>query len=369
MAESVVFLIEPYYGGSHRHFMDGLQSELQADFHLFTLPASKWKWRVRSAPILASRWAAALVAGGVRPDVILCSSMLNLAEFAGLCPEVAGARTIAYFHENQLTYPVREEKERDLHFGLSNVLTALAADTVLFNSEFNRRSFLDAIPWLWARMPDNRPTGVVESVEARSRVLAPPIDYSAFDKPAGTASTDGPVRVLWNHRWEHDKNPDEFFRVLAELAEAGLDFEVVVLGECFAERPPIFDEARRRLGERVVHFGFEPDRRRYAALVGSCDVAVSTAGHEFFGMATLEAAYAGCDLIVPDGLAYRELFPDECRYRSRRGLVRMLRGAIMVGRGRTRGRWREIARAFGWEALRPEYRRLIGAQSKPPVFK
>ena len=22
----------------------------------------------------------------------------------------------------------------------------------------------------------------------------------------------GPLRVLWNHRWEYDKNPDEFFK-------------------------------------------------------------------------------------------------------------------------------------------------------------
>ena len=93
-----MFLIEPYYGGSHRQFMDGLRTHLVAEFHLFTLPASKWKWRVRSAPILAAEWAGALAAGGVGPDVLLASSMLN--ERSGLTrwflPRVMAKMSIAF---------------------------------------------------------------------------------------------------------------------------------------------------------------------------------------------------------------------------------------------------------------------------------
>ncbi len=38
------------------------------------------------------------------------------------------------------------------------------------------------------------------------------------------------LRVCWNHRWEHDKNPKEFFDTLKFLHDKREDFEVVVLG-------------------------------------------------------------------------------------------------------------------------------------------
>ena len=44
------------------------------------------------------------------------------------------------------------------------------------------------------------------------------------------------------------------------------------------------------------------------------DVVVSTADHEFFGIAVCEAVWAGAIPIVPNRLSYVELFPDSPRY-------------------------------------------------------
>ncbi len=44
LGNKIVFL-ESYYGGSHRQMIDLLQEEFGGD--LYTLPPSKWNWRMR----------------------------------------------------------------------------------------------------------------------------------------------------------------------------------------------------------------------------------------------------------------------------------------------------------------------------------
>ena len=46
----------------------------------------------------------------------------------------------------------------------------------------------------------------------------------------------------------------------------------------------IFEEAFTRLGDHVVHWGYQESRQDYLAILRAADVAVSTAEHEFFGV-------------------------------------------------------------------------------------
>ena len=126
-----VLALEPYYGGSHRRFIDGWIARSQHQWDLHTLPARKWKWRMRHSAVTFGAHVEQAAAGGAW-DAVWCSDMLNLAEFRALVPEVVcRLPAIVYFHENQLTYPVRFAKERDYQFGMTNITSALAARQVL----------------------------------------------------------------------------------------------------------------------------------------------------------------------------------------------------------------------------------------------
>ena len=90
----------------------------------------------------------------------------------------------------------------------------------------------------------------------------------------------------------------------------------MVLGQHFRDQPKIFIRARERIADHILHFGYVESREEYAALLRQGDVVVSTARHEFFGIAMLEAVCAGCRPLVPDRLSYRELYPRAYRYQQ-----------------------------------------------------
>lgn len=54
-------------------------------------------------------------------------------------------------------------------------------------------------------------------------------------------------------------------------------------------------------------------------------MAVSTARHETYGVAMLEAAALGCFPLVPNRLVYPELYPTDCLYNTEQQLYKRLR--------------------------------------------
>lgn len=363
-----LLVLEPYFGGSHRAVLECLLPSLGFEYDLLTLPARKWKWRMRGAAItfadearrLDAEWRAAHPCGEAgRPgargrwDLVLASTFVNLAEFLGVSRQaMAGVPSVVYYHENQLVYPNRHEAEWDLQFPLTNITSALAAGECWFNTAWNLEGFVKGVDPFIRQFPDHRPQGLGRRIAAKSRVLHPPFDPAPFD--AAPVARGARIRIVWPHRWEHDKNPEAFFAAVTRLASEGLDFEVAVAGQSFAETREAFERAGEALGGRLVHIGEPGSREDYARLLAGSDVAVSTAQNEFFGLAMLEASYAGCLPLVPDRLAYPEIYPAAMRYGSDDALAARLRDAILhrPAPGQASG----IAEAFTVSRLLPEWR-------------
>ncbi|MBN2315757.1 MAG: DUF3524 domain-containing protein [Sedimentisphaerales bacterium] len=299
-----ILALEPYYGGSHKAFLDGWTARSRHEWTLLHLPAYKWKWRMRHSAVTFSDEVRRLEAKGGSWNVIFCSDILNLAEFLGLAPpSIQQLPAISYFHENQLTYPVRFEEERDYHFVMTNMTTALAASRVWFNSAYHMDSFLGVLTAFLKKMPDYQSLDVVERIRDKAVVYPPGVRAI----PRNVDRKVGSIRILWAARWEHDKNPEDFFEALKILKERDVMFRISVIGEQFCDAPEVFKWARHYFAEHIERWGYQESRIEYEETLSQADVFVSTAHHEFFGMTAVEAILAGAYPLLPKRLAYPEL--------------------------------------------------------------
>jgi len=301
--------LNPFHDGSHKAFMNGWMQNSRHDFHLLTLSGHHWKWRMRhSAVHFAQQLVQKYQPGSNDFKAIICTDMLNLAEFRGLAPEpFRSLPAVVYFHENQLTYPIQDESKRDLHLAFSNFLTACAADQIWFNSDYHRTEFLTALTEWLPKMPDSQLSSEIDELYGKSRVHPPGLELSEVE-PFGPEKT-GPMRIVWVSRWEYDKAPELFFEALFQLQELQVPFKVSVLGESYPAQPSIFAEAHSRLANEIEHWGYLNDYQDYQHTLKQADLVVSTAKHEFYGIAILEAVAAGCRPLVPNALAYPEVLP------------------------------------------------------------
>ncbi|MBA4181306.1 MAG: DUF3524 domain-containing protein [Anaerolinea sp.] len=346
-----VLFIEPFYGGSHKAFADGLVLHSRHEIELLTLPEGEWRRRMRrGAQDLAAK--AGELTGEF--DLVLATDMLDVPTFLALTrPRFERTPLLYYLHENQFTYPRIRGTKLNSWFGQINYLSALAADAVAFNSEYHRQDFLGALRTL-ARQPNN---WLVEEsiglIEAKSRVLPVGVDLAGFDQFEAKRSDAEPPLIVWNHRWEFDKAPEMFARVVERLAAAGCDFRLAILGDPGFNPSPVLPRLAESMPERLVQSGYAPGRARYAELLWESDIVVSTTRHEFFGVGMVEAMYCGCVPCAPNSFTYPGLVPVElhatCLFESEDEFEAKLK-ALLADRPGT-GPLRASAARFDWDVV------------------
>lgn len=314
-----ILLLSAYAASSHRYWRELLVEHLtEFDWTVVELPDRHFYWRVRSnALTYAMEHRKTLL----EPyDLVMATSMVDLCGLRGLLPSISSIPTILYFHENQFAYPVRKPSSNIINSQLVSVYSAMSADRVLFNSEYNMQSFLNGARELFEKMPDGVPANVMGGVESNSRVVPVPIltGLAAHDAGHRAKRTDRALEIVWNHRWEYDKQPEVFFAAMQMLQEHGVEFVLHVMGQSFREVPPCFNQARESLGDRVATWGYQP-RESYLQILRRADFVVSCAAHDFQGLGMLEAISLGCVPVAPARVAYREYIPSSFLYQSEIG--------------------------------------------------
>ena len=362
-----VVIIEPFLTGSHAAWAKEYAEHSRHEVGILGLEGRHWKWRMHGGAVTLARL---FIEGGYEPDLILATDMLDLTVFLALTREMtADTPTALYFHENQINYPWSQKdrdlaKERDVHYGFINFSSALAADAVLFNSGYHRNAFLDALEPFLAGFPDHHETGRVQDIEAKSSVLPLGLDLRRLDRYRNGPSAGQRPLLLWNHRWEYDKNPDEFFRAVIALERQGLDFDLAILGESFDVEPAVFRETARRLGKRVLQIGYVESFAEYASWLFRSDIVPVTSIHDFFGASVVQAIYCNTYPILPRRLAYAEHIPAEYHadhlYDNFGDLVSMLGQKIERIDETREVETSEFVSRYDWSVMAPEYDRVFG---------
>ena len=353
-----ILFLESFYGGSHQDFADGMVERSDFQVELITLPARFWKWRMRGAALSFFKEV---------PDpreyaCVFVSDLMGLADLKALwgnrCPPL-----VLYFHENQLSYPEPAGERLDYHFGFTNITSALAADRVIFNSTFHLETFLGALPGFLRKIPEYKPMWVIDEIRAKSTCIYPGCRFGEDPEALPARTTERPL-VVWNHRWEFDKAPEAFFRVLDAVDDRGIRFDLALLGENFQKVPKPFLAARERYGERIKVYGYVEDRETYYDWLAQGSVVVSTALQENYGISVIEAIRKGCFPLLPRRLSYPEVLPSRFHeaslYENEDELTEKLASVLTGSIPLTRSELSEAMNQYSWGRLGPVYDAFLG---------
>ena len=359
--------MEPYYGGSHKQFLEGLMDHVEAEYVLMQLPARKWKMRMQlSAPWFIKK-INEFSLGKRFFDIVLLSTFVDVAVFKAMACTIPGwnvkAEIMTYFHENQFQYPDSQPKIANHQFTAINFTTALTSDKIGFNSSYNMNGFLDQCDRYLSKATDIDLKGEVERIKQKSCVLFPGIEFSDIDELRRNRKINDIPLIIWNHRWEHDKNPEEFFDVCYRLKEDGVAFHIGVLGQCFNSIPDCFKDAEIKLEENIYHFGYVEEKQDYYRMLLKGDYVVSTALHEFFGISVIEAVRAGCYPVLPDRLSYPELFDKSFLY-GKDQLYHSLKNILLKKPRLSVEHSFQMSERFNWKSLRSSYEQWLNLQKK-----
>ncbi len=370
-----ILLLSAYHAQSHAYWCEWLMQHFpEYDWQLLQLPARYFNWRIRGNSLSWAFEQAERLAEDY--DLLIATSMVDLSSLRGFIPRLAAIPTIVYFHENQFAYPLQDHQlSSAVEPQMVNLYTALCADQLIFNSDYNRRSFLMGVRQLLKKLPDHTPEGVVEKL-AVSQVLPVPISDQLFQSKRDSGSNDRPIQLIWNHRWEYDKGPDRLFNLVTILLKDSVDFQLSVVGEKFRQMPTPLKELKRLMDEHPQHlrqWGYLPQKDDYHALLCDSDIVLSTALHDYQGIAILEAVACGCRPLLPDRLAYPDIFGQAYCYPSyetdpkleAQGLAEAIKHVIGLKKKQCLNT--PDMRAFSSRGLMDDYRRLFERTFKQSV--
>lgn len=317
-------LLSAYDAESHRLWRGSIKAMFPlTQWSELTLPARYFPWRVRGNSLSWAFNHRELLSDNY--DFLLTTSMTDLSALRGFVPALAQIPTAVYCHENQFAYPENSRpgaaRSNPIEPQILSIYTALCADQLVFNSHYNRRTFLDGASALLAKLPDHVPAGLSERLQ-EATVIPVPLSQEIVNSRISRTNDEADIlTMVWNHRWEYDKGPALLLAIVQQLIEQKTRFRLHLLGQRFRQEPPEFELLGQLLQQHYDahnispgHSGYVADRAEYCRVLAGADVVLSTALHDFQGLSVLEAVTLGCTPLTPAALVYPEYLPPDCMY-------------------------------------------------------
>lgn len=324
-----ILLLSAYDAHSHQQWRETLIAMFPE--YLWTclvLPPRNFSWRIRGNSLSWAFNHRDKLSDNY--DLLIATSMVDLSSLRGFVASLAKIPTMVYFHENQFCYPgntnphVAEQSHSNVEPKIVNLYTALCADRIIFNSQWNLDSFMAGVSALLKKLPDHVPQGLTDLLSRRASVLPVPLPdrlFSAQKSCPAWNKPDNTLTIVWNHRHEYDKGPGLLKGMVVDMVKRKLNFRLHLLGQRFRHEPPEFDDIQNILSGHYLAQDITPghnmwlaSRSEYETVLRDSHIVLSTALHDFQGLSILEATALGCMPVVPDALAYPEYLPADCLF-------------------------------------------------------
>lgn len=343
-----ILLLSAYNTPSHNYWCNQLIKGFpEFNWTLLTLPPRKFSWRIRGNPL--SWHSSSREALLNKYDTVIATSMVDFSTLIGLYPNLGESKKIIYFHENQFEFPLSANNSHtNVESMMVNLYGALCSDRVVFNSDYNRDSFFSGAENLLKRINDHSPVTVLDDIKNRCEVLPVPICNAESDSGKKIKNS-----IIWNHRWEFDKNPEDYYRALKILKEKGINFKLIMMGIQFKNSPNAFNKIKNEFSDNIICWG-EQKKADYHSWLKKGEFIISTAIHEFQGLAVMEGVQMGARPVVPNRLSYPQWFNKEFLYgNSSEELAEYLEHSFQK-----KGKTQNLSQ-LTWNSLKGRYSDLI----------
>ena len=207
------------------------------------------------------------------------------------------------------------------------------------------------------KLPDFKNQENVPALELKSKVL--PVGVQLSEEELDVTSDKQGVTLLWNHRWEYDKNPLGFINVLKSFNKSS--FKLNICGEKGRYWPNEFDQIKAEFADQLNHYGYVKSRADYIDLLRVSDFMPVTSNQEFFGISVVEGAYYGVIPILPKRLSYLELFSDfpMLFYDQEKEVSKVVQDLVPY-QDEIRARLKQFMKQYDWSNIAKSYDHEFG---------
>lgn len=362
-----ILYADSHYEGAHRDWIDSYAAHSQHHITLLTMPGGDWRWRIQGGAVhLANQFLSKR--DSLPPiDLILLNGMVSAPVFLTRTrPYLSDLPLAIYIQENQLNYP--QEEYLWSNGAVVQVMSAYAADAVLFNGAYLKHDFLASLQKFLEERRDYA-EDIYEHVEARADVLLRGINLKERFGDTIVSAPQKPITFLWNHRWAYEKGIEDFATALRQLHAKNIPFRVILAGNVL-DKADLRESLLQELGERVILSGLLTGES-YAEALRKADMMVACSKNEPLGVSMLEAIYMGCLPLMPAQGSFPVILPSEHHDLLYDGSIEQLisRMQQFALAPFTRPELVKIAAEYDWANVTAHYDEFLAGIAKKYVSK